>query len=1119
MNKKTIKPIVLSALTALAFGAVGTAGTFALFTDKAETTISVEAGKIDVNTEAHISKVFEYDGSANGLEVVASATDDYTNSIGGKTKKGNDGVFALSNWAPGDRAQISVSATNGSTVKAKVRLKAVMTGLLADALVLKITDANFESVQLAAQGARTLVTDWVDMEVGNGPGNFGIEISFPNIGTEITAREEGENNKHQNQSANVVVTYEVVQANANVATSLIERANSILATESVLHGANQSMHEALGDLATLKADLLASPYVYGWETDQFYETTDVAAGTEYKYFKAMSADDASGYSIYAKDNWATSAVPLVGRGFDAGDATGIATVNYTGAVSAHTNYIRTNSLDTALTVTAPQDVIYHYGEAGSANIVSANTQSYHEYGTVPFLEVAHGRVALEEGAKVEKMHFNYDATNEKFDEIIVAYDQSVALPEFSRDPVATIGDGKLVVELQNSTQTKEAQSDYVWLFQQGLKEQIRVSDSKVEAGDVKSTDEGVDQKTAKAAAEIANNLQVGQTATAEEIATGTVDAAKIEEGGMTADEKQEIKKTVVETAIEEKFKEEDMSQYVCRIGAQGFESLQEAADSVATDGIAKTIIVLADNGGTLCVADGKNIVLDLNGHNLTYTGWTLYANGTIYGSVPAQDNKKLIGDILVSSAASLRIIGNGNVRNTRDVGASYPIISSAGSLTIEGGNYSYTGASILGNVLVTQKGSATVLNGGTFSSNARNHTLSVGSGLVAPEEPYPTLVVNKGAEITSSSNCAINIYGHVTINGGRIVGGSTDASTGTTTLNQHVGVGTVTINGGTVLAGQGAYCKIIAQATGTNIYNGGTFNLDPRELDPNRTRAEYDAHVQINGEVVDNGNGTWNVVQPDYIINSDNEVYVNGVKQDYGYSHLFGLVENSPLAGIAEAGDIIFFKNGNYNLGGHYFTQDGVILIGESRDGVVVTGHYGDNVFTSEGDLAIKCMTLEAVAGSSYCVTPDYKNTPCSKALPEWDSDYLFQNVVFSNSKGGALGANERAWGVNVPGKGNADFENCTFSNISCAICGVRDLNGSKTTIKNCTFTNVKEAIGYVAADVLPATVTEWMSNNDGLLAYDNRYGSCNGDEYATDFLKNKKADYISVYPNFVTAY
>jgi len=54
----TLKPIVMSALAAIAFGTVTVGTIFALFIDKAEAVIRIWLGKIDVSLEATNLKIY-----------------------------------------------------------------------------------------------------------------------------------------------------------------------------------------------------------------------------------------------------------------------------------------------------------------------------------------------------------------------------------------------------------------------------------------------------------------------------------------------------------------------------------------------------------------------------------------------------------------------------------------------------------------------------------------------------------------------------------------------------------------------------------------------------------------------------------------------------------------------------------------------------------------------------------------------------------------------------------------------------------------------------------------------------------------------------------------------------
>ena len=538
MDRKIIKPIVMSALSALAFGAVGTAGTFALFTDNTTTQVSVAAGKIQLTTEASISSVWEYGGYTGSTPIQTSVVDSdsdgiYVNSIGGITKVDTDGIVKLQNWAPGDGARILVSGDNTSNVKTKMRIRATMSGQLSPALTMKVYDGNgFSNLLLAATGSRTVVSDWVEVNAETNPNGFGVEISFPDHDNgELKFGSDNKDNQYQNKSASIQLTYEVVQANANVGMTLLEQANTILASKEIEDGVkNATMYEALEDLgATLKARILGeegASLVYGIETDSFYEESAVPAGEEYKYFKSYASMPTSQtFSVYA-NGWSTAdtAITLNGIGFDIGDSTGVTSVTYNGGASAKEVTIRTNDPMCDLTVNAPYDVVNHYGAAGYTKITSVASSSYHEFGSSSFLRVAHGRVALEQGSDIQQIHFDYDSTL-GFNGIIVAYDASIAsLPTFSRDivPAADMTSGKLVFELQKGTDEVES-SDFIWLYNDGLVEEIKVTSSSesVSSSDNNAAVSG-DSKVAQAAADL------GNTGTPGSVTEKGLDAEKLE---------------------------------------------------------------------------------------------------------------------------------------------------------------------------------------------------------------------------------------------------------------------------------------------------------------------------------------------------------------------------------------------------------------------------------------------------------------------------------------------------------------------------------------------------------------------------------------------------------------
>lgn len=524
MKKKNIKPLVLSSLAALSLGSMSVAGTFALFTDQAETTISIGAAEVSVKNAMTIEGAYSLNGAEVGT-AVAEGKKSATYVNGGqatvKDVNGETTEVEIKKWTPGDGVKLRTAPVNGSNVTIKVRLKVVITGPLAPALVMRVYEAGGSAVICAATGERTLVTDWAPVAPAANPTAFDLDVRFPDHDNgEIKFGEENKDNQYQNKGATIKVSYEAVQGNADVSANLLERINTTLATNEVKEGKNVNMYEAVNDLAVADvatlAQIKANNYVWGADEDLFYEAAGIAAGEKYKYFKTVSSQaDAGDFSIYAYDGWNTPSVSLTGVGFDAGNAEGITSVSYVGIQDTpRANIIRTNSAGTSLTVNAPLDTIYHYGSVGSLVINAIAGNSYHENGKVAFAEIKTGRLALEKGADVERIHLSTSEVNEEtvFNNIIIAKDEEVEMPAFSRDPVEIPDEGRLVVALQEGTEqvTEQTELDYVWLTAIGVYEQVVVSDQKeslaAEGANNTYAADSTNQEKKDTAQQIANNI-------------------------------------------------------------------------------------------------------------------------------------------------------------------------------------------------------------------------------------------------------------------------------------------------------------------------------------------------------------------------------------------------------------------------------------------------------------------------------------------------------------------------------------------------------------------------------------------------------------------------------------
>ena len=206
MQKKNLKPLILSSLAALAMAGVGTGATFALFTDKAETTINVEAGKVKIAKSVTTPALHSAKADPNG-----TILDEYGNKYaeqegwvnGGTAAFDADGVLKLEKMTPGDRVSFGVGFTNESNVNILYRfvLKAANpTDYLAAGLQTKIGAQTY-------QGLLSYRSAWTLLAPGATPVELGdIEMYLP-----LTS-----GNIFQGLSANYILTIEAVQGNASV---------------------------------------------------------------------------------------------------------------------------------------------------------------------------------------------------------------------------------------------------------------------------------------------------------------------------------------------------------------------------------------------------------------------------------------------------------------------------------------------------------------------------------------------------------------------------------------------------------------------------------------------------------------------------------------------------------------------------------------------------------------------------------------------------------------------------------------------------------------------------------------------------------------------------------------
>ena len=837
MKKNIIKPIVMSALSALAFGAVGTAGTFALFTDKTETSVQVQAGKVDV--ESSLSDLAFYELGVTSPIQTETTDGAKINSIGG-TAKIVGSSLVLNKWVPGDKVTFKLTTKNKSNVEILTKLRVNHTSTSS----VDLFEALNISYERESGIAQNELFHWSSVHVSNNMDTgetisvINVTIEFPNRSNEITARNEGIDNHYQESNCTIVFTQQAVQGNASTV-DLVSKWNEILGSTTSPEN-NDSLTAALGEIEEATEALLKSErIVWNAENDQFCYEEEVPLGQEYKYFKAFdNMPFIQNWSVYASGDWTGgNTVNLKGIGFDAGGAaSSITTVSYVGEAAERTNRIYTNSASTNITINAPQDTVKHYGVAGTLDIIAVAGSSYHEYGKIAFASIAKGRIALESTSKVSQIHVE-KKTESTFDDIIIAKASTVDLPKLSRDDVDIDDDGTLVVALQDGTGTvQQNELDYVWLTKQGIYEQIKVSNSDESAGSVWADDESNSQTTKDAAQQIANNIVdqieiVDKTynvsvdsSTREIVLTNANDstdvasqdtvAAKlndiVEEKGLDENKKDDaVKEQVAIVAIEEN------PNYVARIGTTGYATLSAAWNAGAN----KTIILLKDltQNALQCY---QNNELDLNGHTLILrghpdagtTGGAIFIDG---GRNWGHGNLTIKNGTLNMTGAGFSTYGiyNYGTLNLRDL-----VINSSvdTAIYVNGQDGGSTGVTTLDHVTLN----STNTSGTALAAHSLYVSLWYGTYTYKPTVNVSDSTIVSAYDGVAIHACDANIKDST-------ITASNNALWNTFSANGSGLTGIVNLRGSININATSDYRRVNAEDGNSIVANPGTYNFDP----------------------------------------------------------------------------------------------------------------------------------------------------------------------------------------------------------------------------------------------------------------------------------------------------
>lgn len=216
--KKNLKSIIAASAAALAFGATAVGTTFALFTSKAETNVTVKSGTVIIEQTSEITNVFELNNTP-----VTPTDGVYTNSIGGKTylDSENSGLLHLEKWAPGDKVVLEVNNVNKSNVAILSRLSVSHTHTsekdLFDQLDFSYQAFDKDDNPIAIPQKWATYEAAQDTSVGYLLSRVVVTIEFVDADDgEIIYDESNGNNEYQNADCTIAFTQEAVQGNAYV---------------------------------------------------------------------------------------------------------------------------------------------------------------------------------------------------------------------------------------------------------------------------------------------------------------------------------------------------------------------------------------------------------------------------------------------------------------------------------------------------------------------------------------------------------------------------------------------------------------------------------------------------------------------------------------------------------------------------------------------------------------------------------------------------------------------------------------------------------------------------------------------------------------------------------------
>ena len=363
MRKKNFKPMIISALLAVGFGATSVGTTFALFTDHADTAINVTAGKVDINLESSALHTYsaEYDGVStgrvdeNGYKYQSKATAVEGTFTNGGTAVLANNVLTLTHITPGDRVTFKAALSDTSNVDFKYRVvfeaKAVGTGDKMLAAGMRIV-SDMSGTSTSYDGLDKYVSPWVLHEYDANATlakTFNFDLELP-----IDA-----GNEYQDKAIEYAFHVEAVQGNAYTVdeSGIAYLEKNLTATASAVANQALTLQTSAGDSSSGMYVKTTIPAEGGLATDDKVKlvVSNVSAFNEETSKNGTLNFDVSLYVNDVKtssfNNQDIAVEVYIGEGYD------IKSVSHNG--NAITNYTYANGKISFTTKTfSPFEVVY-----------------------------------------------------------------------------------------------------------------------------------------------------------------------------------------------------------------------------------------------------------------------------------------------------------------------------------------------------------------------------------------------------------------------------------------------------------------------------------------------------------------------------------------------------------------------------------------------------------------------------------------------------------------------------------------------------------------------------------------------------------------------------------------